>query len=126
MSGKTKRVTKSKFAGMVAPLVVGSGVAMREAIDMRIKVDPKDLARVDDLMSSVLGACDSVEASAKQIVSAMESSQKRLYRRVQIVVQDEEGSQLANSVFDLKEANELIARVNGTDIRASISQTATE
>jgi hypothetical protein len=122
MSGKTKKATRSKFAGLIAPPLV----AKREALDMRIKVDPKDLARVDDLMSSVLGACDSVEASAKQIVSAMESSQKRLYRRVQIIIQDEEGSQLANSVFDLKEANELIARVNGTDIRASISQIATE
>lgn len=113
MSGKTKKATKSKFAGFTAP--------PREALDMRIKVDPKDLARVDDLMSSVLGACDSIEASAKQIVIAMESSQKRLNRRVRIIIQDAEGAQISGAVYDLKRSDVLEAFISGEEIRALIS-----
>lgn len=110
--GNAKNGKKSRFAGLVArPLV-----AKREAMDLRIKVDPRDLARVDDLMTSVLGACDSVEASAKQIVESVARPQQRFHRRVRIIVEDAAGVEVSSSTSNLHVNECLEAEISGDAI----------
>ena len=123
MSGnsKTKNAAKSKYAGMVAtPLV-----AKREALDIRVAVNREDLAKLDTTAAGVMEAAAMVTVEAKKIVEALASPQQRLHRRVQIVIEDAEGAQIANSVTDLKASDRLEAAISGSSIVTQTVNTIT-
>jgi hypothetical protein len=124
MGSKTKKVAKSKFAGMIAPpLVAGLAAAKREKLDMHIRVKPEQLAQMTRSSIDVILAAEMVKDAAEQVVAAFAAPQKRLHRRVQITVQDWQGAQISAAVHDLVDGDVLDAQVSATGMSAGISHT---
>jgi hypothetical protein len=115
MAGKTKKATKSKSAGMVAPPLV----AKREKLDLHIRMKPEQIAKLDVTVDRVRSAAFGVQRVASEMIAALANPQKLQHQRVQIVILDSTGAQVAKATHELKADETLSATVSNGFIGVS-------